>query len=181
MEEQFKLLLYGGDLSTPGQIDLLEDVVLKNTDFVDTLTDALNEKVVGIRFRSVSVLLRIAKKDFIFSDTQVKKIIKFATIAKQQKNKLLLSQLLGIIDINSQEVELVSNLLANYIITSSNVVVKLYSIASLANIASKDVDRKKRIVAFIKDLEITQNQPQVKVACSKALNLLYEDTIYGKR
>ncbi|MCK4322157.1 hypothetical protein KAX08_06540 [candidate division WOR-3 bacterium] len=138
--------LKGGDLRSFGRSEEVVQDILRNPSlFCKVFEGMLNEDPV-VRMRSVDALEKVSSKYPKYLKTYKDRLINEVCKIKQQEVRWHVAQMFSYLELNKEEKEKIIKILSSWIDSEKSNIVKVFSMQTLANLAKKDDNIKKKIV-----------------------------------
>lgn len=145
----FRTLLAIGDMRTTGEADYIAHFVLKYPKRFSEVFNLMADREAGVRMRAADATEKVCRQRPQLIKPYIGKLIaKIAPIA-QQEVQWHVAQLFGHATLTKAQTKKAVDILFTYIKETESNIVKVFSIQALADIAERDSQYKKAVLALI--------------------------------
>jgi hypothetical protein len=163
--------LQGGDLRSIGKAEEVVQEVLENpTLFTDVFEGMLSEDPV-ISMRSADVIEKVAKKHPEYLQPFKFKLIHEVSQIDQKEVRWHVAQMFSYLKINQSERDEIMKILLTFITTESSIIVKTFSMQTLAIFADREASIRPQIIELIEEMMKT-GSPAIISRGKKLINKL---------
>jgi hypothetical protein len=163
--------LQGGDLRSIGKVDEVVSDILRNNALFPQLFEGMCNADSVIRMRAADAVEKITRINPTWLFPFKKRLIEEVSQIEQQEVQWHLAQMFSRLDLDERELDRVVDLLRKWIETSKSNIVKVNSIQTLCDLASRYPNIKQSVIQVLQE-SISNGSPAVVSRGKKLLKIL---------